>query len=219
MTIDCLYVNGDSWAYGFGLEDDTRLEKHWPGIVAKHFNLELICDAYPGGSNHRIIRTTVRSVEELISHNRNPLVLLAWTRLSRYELNRLSDNQWQRFMGNGTDDDKKLGNLIAEKYNSDYGNLEMFITQLLMMQSYLKFNNIKHISVPTFRLEYDAMSREEATKLSKRVDMNLFLHDFAMRGYLNSFNDLEWIDDHPGEEGHALIAEFLIKQIERRKLV
>jgi hypothetical protein len=88
-----------------------------------------------------------------------------------------------------------------------------------MLQSYLKLNNTNHMSFPTFRLQYEAMPKDEALKISKRVDMDLFLHDFTLRGYLNSFNNLEWIDHHPGEEGHALLAEFIIKQIERRKLL
>lgn len=218
MTVDCLYVNGDSWAYGHKLDELTRMDQCWPGIVAKNLELELILNAYPGGSNQRIIRTAVQDIQSLINKGKRPLVIISWTFLHRYELCRLDNNHWDRFSGVGYEADPELANIITSRYNSDIGNMEVFAVQSLLLQSFLKNNQIPYLLVPTFNINFELLPTELLETISNSIDLKYFMHDFNLRSYLNSFNDLDWIDDHPGPEGHRLIADFLLTQIRRRNL-
>jgi len=218
MKVDCLYVNGDSWAYGAGLDESRRLSQCWPSLVAHDIGLELILKAKGGSSNHRIVRTSVQDIQELINNGRKPLVLISWTFPHRYELCRLDNNEWAIFSGTGHDDDAEIADLITSRYNSDIGNMEVFGTQLLLMQAFLKEKQIPYLFVPTFRIEFEVLPKHLMENLSKGVDLKYFMHDFSLRSYLNSFNDIDWIKDHPGPEGHKIISDFLVTQINRRKL-
>lgn len=218
MTVDCLYVNGDSWAYGAKLNEETRLTQCWASLVAKALGLELILGAYEGASNHRIIRTSVVDIQKLVNAGRRPLVLICWTFPHRYELCELETNNWVRFSGTGYDANPELADMIAGKYNSDVGNTEVFATQALLMQSFLKNNNLPYLFVPTFRIALELLPPDMLATLRDATDLRYFMHDFNLRSYLNSFNDLDWIKDHPGPEGHSLLADFLLTQINRRQL-
>ena len=50
-----IYVNGDSWTYGYEVDDKTKI---WPYLVAKEFNLELINESMIGLSNELILDKT-----------------------------------------------------------------------------------------------------------------------------------------------------------------
>ena len=218
-NIDCIYVNGDSWAHGYGLADDTRLDQCWGGLIAKHYGVEYIHNTQPGGSNQRIVRTMVQDLDQLLTQGRNPLVLISWTHLHRYELNRNDTGQWDRFSGTAYDGDLKLAEIVTAKYNGDHGNLENFFVQVLLIQAYLRDRGLKSLMFPTFRIPFEFMSEQERATIAVKADLVNFLHDFSLRGYLSSFNDIEYIDEHPGVEGHQLIADFLITQITRRNLI
>ena len=218
MTVDCLYVNGDSWAYGSGLVEGNRLEKCWAGCLAKDLGLELILNAERGGSNHRILRTTVQDLQQLINEGKRPLVILGWTFPHRYELCRSDNNCWDKFSGTGHDADPELAKLITTRYNSDIGNLELFGTQVMLIQSFLRNLKLPYLLVPTFRIEFEALPPDMLANIIQGIDFKYCLHDFSLRSYLNSFNDIDWIDNHPGPEGHRIIADFLLTQVNRRKL-
>jgi hypothetical protein len=218
-TVDCLYVNGCSWTYGVGLEESTRLQQCWAALIAKHLNIELIMGAMPGSSNPRILRTSVQDLDKLVKQGRKPFVLIAWSHLHRYELNRLDNNKWDTFAGSTNDGDLEIAKLITAKYNSDPGNVENFIVQLLLFQSYIRDRELPSMTTPTFQIHYDALKRDYLLEISERVDKDLFLYDFNLRSYLNTFGTARVGgpgSDHPGVEGHELLAEFLIRQLERR---
>jgi hypothetical protein len=72
-----IYVNGDSHSIGLGVDPG----KSFAGLVAQHFNLELVNHAKVGASNQRIIRTT----REFLAQNKPTLVLIGWSTWEREE--------------------------------------------------------------------------------------------------------------------------------------
>ncbi len=218
MTVDCLYTNGDSWTYGEFLNESTRAKQCWPSVVAEQLGLELINDARGGSCNQRIIRTSVSSLQSLINQGRKPLVVLCWSFPHRYEMCKLDTNEWVRFSGTGNDADEQLAELITSRYNSDVGNMEIFATQSLLVQSFLKEKQLPYLLVPTFRIEFELLPKALLENLSAGIDFNYFMHDFSLRSYLNSFNDVDWVKDHPGPEGHKILADFMLTHIKRRNL-
>ena len=74
-----LYVNGDS---------NSTVVKHvagWPTILQNYFNCNLINQALSGGSNPRILRTTVDFFDQVKDTARDHFVIIGWTSWEREE--------------------------------------------------------------------------------------------------------------------------------------
>lgn len=72
-----LYSFGDSFSYGYNLEDRT---KSWPNLLGEKLNFKVVNLAYPGGSNWKIVRELYN-----INLHSNDLVVIGWTISNRFE--------------------------------------------------------------------------------------------------------------------------------------
>jgi hypothetical protein len=86
-----MYVNGDSHtAQVYGMEGVTATE-----LLAKKYHCNYINEALPGGSNQRIIRTTIEKLPSL-----NPattLIIIGWSSFERTEW--YYNDQWHQICG------------------------------------------------------------------------------------------------------------------------
>lgn len=218
-NIDCLYVNGCSFTYGAEIPEDKRLDQCYPSIIAKELDLPLILKAQPGSSNHRILRTMVEDIDDLIDQGKRPFVLIGWSEPMRYELCRLESNNWVDFTCQKAQDDE-LNEIITSRYNSDSGQCELFLKQLILSQSFIKERDLPSLQFNMFLIPHWALSLDRFLKLSNRLDKNIFLTSwFWMGSYLATFNNIEYYSGgHPNHVGHEIIAKFLLEQMKIRNL-
>lgn len=73
-----LYVNGDSHSYG---TDAGGPKFSYGQHLADHLGAEFVCQAKPGGSNPRIIRTT----RAYLKNNKPDLIVIGWSTWDREE--------------------------------------------------------------------------------------------------------------------------------------
>lgn len=73
-----LYVNGDSHSYGY---DAGGPKFSYGQHIANHLGAEFVCQAKPGGSNPRIIRTT----RAYLKNNKPDLIIIGWSGWEREE--------------------------------------------------------------------------------------------------------------------------------------
>lgn len=79
-----LWVNGDSHTYGsYGATPQDKVGNPFAKQIADQFNLEYKNIALPGGSNQRIVRTTIEELPFL--KPREDFILIGWTSWERTE--------------------------------------------------------------------------------------------------------------------------------------
>jgi hypothetical protein len=100
--INHLYVNGDSWTYGNGVDEDPkvihdglkiplqineRLSYTWASYLAKKLSVEVTNGSIGGGSNARIVRTTSDFLQKYPKEEyKNLLMIIGWTTVERNEI-------------------------------------------------------------------------------------------------------------------------------------
>lgn len=216
MKYDCIYLNGCSYTYGSELND---ISLSYGNNLGRHYNLPVINNAKPGSSNHRILRTSFQDIDRLLEEGKNPLVLIGWSEPLRFELCRLDNNEWVQFTGHN-DPDPKVFRAISEDYNSDYGQLETFFTQLTSMESFIKVRQLSSLQYNIFPTHWQVMPDKVISWIDK-LDKTMFLNfHFNIAGYLTIQHDLDTMPKgHPGPIGHKHISDLLIKQLSDRKII
>ena len=239
-TADCLYVSGDSWAYGSELIDPSnnfikdhfhpaheayRKTKHWPRLVADQLRLELVDGTYPGASNDRMLRTCMHDVSRLILQGRRPFVVIAWTQLQRFELPEGPRGDLYRgFIGPRDGGLPSVARDIFKMWSSDRTDVIRWIQQLLSLDYFFKTNGLDYLSTTVFKETYwlyeQTVSKEQdyfkpyLDQIKKHLDLNRHLLHISMETYLRQQADVTYgPGGHPLEQGHRLLSEQLLAQL------
>lgn len=237
LDVDCLYVNGDSWVYGSELRNPTRLDitndfdpihdtyrqsVNWAGLLGQQLGLPVINSGWAGGSNQRIMRTAISDITNLKREGRKPLTIIAWTQMQRFELYEAKTHRWIEFVGPAAADNRKIGLEIWENYSSDRSDVHMYLQQLILMDAFLKTNQVPYIGTNIFRhnwniLEDFAKDPEFAPhlyQLSKTIDLADHLYNVSISQILTPHVDIVYgAGGHPLERGQEIIAEHLHSKI------
>jgi hypothetical protein len=82
-----LVAGGDSFTYGTELKDQNNVPSMstFPALLSSENSLEYNCVAYPGNSNHAILRMTMQACHQHLLQKNNFGVLVTWTFVNRYE--------------------------------------------------------------------------------------------------------------------------------------
>jgi len=152
--IDYIYANGCSYVAGAGLQDNPR--KTAIHFLAEELNCEYFNNAKGGGSNQRIVRTTIDWLLKNKDRWNEVLVLIGWTGVLRYEI--LLGKEWIQI--NSIDREIEfLGKKIPttdfwKLYLKNFNNIEemfsKYLDSILYLQLFLESNNIKYIFWNTF---------------------------------------------------------------------
>jgi hypothetical protein len=188
MTI--LYTNGCSWTVGSELEYEEDLFKPWAALQPKdtkpedynmteYYNMynwtaylgkklnatRIINDAIGGGSNQRMIRTTLEFVQTLTQEQRDDVVVvLGWTSAERHEIY-VDDKKirgWHRinltqpfgdFLYSWERDAAKDTVKAVEEYQKHYitsgssliGSVDLYLHQQFLMKNTLENLGIKYV--------------------------------------------------------------------------
>ncbi len=239
VEVDCIYINGDSWAYGSELRDQQRLDvkddfapvhdqyrqlHNWAGLLGKYYNLPVINSAWAGGSNQRIVRTALADITDLICKKKRPFVIIAWTQLQRFELFNNATGFWQDFVGPLADNSQHpIANEIWGKYSSDASDLTQYLQQIILMDAFLKQNRISYIGTNVFRhnwsiLEDHAHDPQFAShfwQITRKVGLDQHLYNASISQMLAPHVDVTYgPGGHPLELGQQYIADYFKTKID-----
>jgi hypothetical protein len=202
-----VYTNGDSWTYGSELKDKT---KAWPLLVAESLGHELCNSSFPGGSNERIVRTTVHDCLKFVQEGRRPLVLIAWTQLHRFELPMANSNgeNYFSFCNPNDTDTPAIGKEIWKSWSTDSSDLSRWRQQQLLLSAFLKDLGIPYHFFITFHsIGYFHLGCLHQPSLQTTVMYHNLAFDMLTqalpRGKYN----------HPLEQGHQAIADYVLAKI------
>jgi hypothetical protein len=152
VSVRLLVVNGCSFT--FGDELDSRAEA-WGSVVAEALDVDLANLAVSGGSNRRIVRTSVEFLSRrLATGDLDPsevLVLVMWAPIERAEVfdegavdpvGRSSslpddDQHWHRILPWAARRNDKVSKLYYRHLYSDAGALHGFLLDWVLLQDFL----------------------------------------------------------------------------------
>jgi len=237
LTADCLYVNGDSWTRGSELIDPTssienhfdpvheayRMKHFWPRLVADQLGLELIDGSMAGGSNDRLLRTTIEDVSRLIMEGRKPFVIVSWTQLHRFELPE-KGGHWRSFVNTKHGDTPRAVKEIWGDWSSDRSDVIRWTQQLLTLDYFLKMNKVDYLSTTVFKEIYWLFERFTAGEkdyfkpylhqINQHVKLSRHSLNLSMETALSWHSDVTYgPGGHPLAKGHELLAEQILSQI------
>jgi lysophospholipase L1-like esterase len=235
-----LYANGCSMTYGYELVDDPRThlclddvyrEAHaWPGRLGSRLGCDrVVNDAIPGGSNDRVLRTTIQWVldhldregEEARDHL---LVVIGWSDPMRREF--FIDGAWKQtipYHDYPEDPDlDKLNRVYRDLAWNEYESACRFLTQALAMQCFLNYHRIPFLFFDAIKScqETLAAARDllsHARALDPRTYLNMAQCNGSMASVLSEATP-NWKGRHPAEDGHDHWAELLARHYQRHGL-
>ena len=250
-----LYVNGDSWTAGNGVLDDpafdnlTKMQKTkvnlynyaWPVYLAEGLGIdELVNDSIGGGSNDRIVRTTIdfilsRSPEE----RKNVLVVVGWTTVNRSEIFISLDppfsSGWRRFNVAQlplSDRDVPLAMLPElDKYRefaasylyNEFNALEVFCRQVSLLRRFLEVHQVKHLFFSALTNATSIFNvKENSDRLQRYLDEirgpNILDLGYTFANYVYDNNLPRAKCHHPLIESHKAWAERLKTELKERNI-
>lgn len=226
-----LLANGDSNTYGYGLSDQQTdptqwptnqedqlyaLQHSWPAQLAKEIDHGYVNLARPGGSNDRIVRTTL---QYLTKHGHdNTIVIIGWTDPTRREVH-VEDHVAQSFPNEEptgykiftADHDEFKSSMQhnpnayrwSEKYRH-YGwdlveSHVRFYSQIILMQSYLEQHKIPHLffTVTAVHEYMKKIQKDKDSSYAVRMTGDLYesinWHSFAGHNSYNKQTIDHWL--------------------------
>jgi hypothetical protein len=235
--VDCLYINGDSWAYGSELRDPSRpdiandfdpvhdsyRQRHnWAGLLGQELGLPVINHGWAGGSNHRILRTTIDDITRLVRTGRRPFVILAWTQIQRFELWDNEKNHWMEYVSPASEGNKDIGLEIWSRHANDISDLTQYLQHLILADAFLKTNNVPYFGTNVFRhnfniledLARDPQFASHLWQLSNTIRLDRHMYNVSISQLLAPHREVQYgAGGHPLERGQEIIAENLAKQL------
>jgi len=216
-----LYANGCSHTRGADIDQysEDSPDKSFAGVVADRLGWEYANEAKSGGSNGRIVRTTLAFVEDYkrTRDTHNLFVMIAWTGPDRLEVSSLGKTWDMRPTMWGIDqlwsqipDAVKTHFMSFLELNDDVFYITRLLNDMLMMSAYLRSNNVEFMFVNSFMpVEY---YRNTNAELWYSLSKEFFCAD-APQGnfyeYLLSCGYTKNRDYHFGADAHAHYGELL----------
>lgn len=237
--IKCLYANGDSLVYGqelnpdrINIRDDCEFTEHkrthcFTGLIQKHFNIEnYINRAIPGGSNDRILRTTILDVSKLLEEYEPDelFVIVGTTYSSRREFYNTELNSYYQYQpeynsGPQIKSLDPLWKIYTAYYQSDLEQVERYLIQIVSIQNFLKSNKIPYL-ITTSLSDSDEILKlaGDYGYLTAMLDRTRYLNEVSFENFTIQNGLAIGKNWHPLEDGHAAWAQYLITHINNNRL-
>jgi hypothetical protein len=183
-SLKLVVTNGCSFTYGTDLKD--RLRSCWGRVLADGIGADFVNLAANGGSNHRLVRTTVEQLHRVAGeHGCAPAETLfvgMWTELPRSEIydpdtldtgamaGSFVDRPWHRIGPWSLD--RRYGPAVPyyRYLQHDEGDFLDFLLGYLLLESYLKLHGYRYTFVLVEGYEQLANSQESYRDYLDRVD-------------------------------------------------
>lgn len=216
---------------------------NWAGLLCKQLKIpQLVNHSLGGGSNARILRTTIDYVKTLSRAERNSvLVVIGWTLPDRSELYLETDTgtgQWSPFNAAQSWDQINSAELYSaqrfrsiteywQQYvlnvHSTYACIKQFFQQSYLLANTLENLGIRYYFFNTFPVYWNVSSTAELREFS--ADAQHYQQHSAMsltETFVETLNyrpELLLSDGHPNSAGYLIWADILKTQIQNLKLV
>ena len=207
--IKMLYANGCSWTAGADLEDPSNTA--WPILLSKKMEVDVFNAGLGGGSNDRILRTTIQFTKDWMETN-NPTELfvgIMWTSMYRTEVP-FEENKNLHYeaiqFGNPwyTGYWKEYKDNWVHKHVIDEDQLFQYSKTVISLWLYLKHHNIPFLFMDSFNsVSYStALSAYLGVHDDSRIDQSFGEYISKNKLKLGKTN-------HPLEDAHAGWATYL----------
>lgn len=255
-----LYANGCSYTFGHGLTDrdisadpdswgsardlDYARSHSWPKLAADRLGWDCYNDALPGGSNDRIVRTTLSFLSR--QHRQDLFVIIGWTRSARREiyfsesdiyvdlsaLREVNIARLYRLLAVDNNEAARMTDTVM-RYGWDFIESHMrYCSQVLLLSSYLQQRRIPYLFCNTLGESSDTDSSwlssrysNDAGDLHRSINWNDFVsYDGSTDNVLHRFcqnlpDDQFDCTLHPTQAGHDAFAELVYREILSRRSV
>lgn len=200
-----IYVCGDSFPYGYELDESVRQQQNFPSLIAKHFNVSCYNHSLPGGGNDRILRVCFTEIPKIV--DQKPFVIVPWTQPHRTEFYNVKANEF-KILHPPPGADNEFTRLYFTEHSSDSSNVLRTLIAKISLQNLLKQLNLNYLFIEMFD------SRPEVPKQYKHLEALIDQTHF-LPGYLgDQYQGCPMAPGgHPLEEGHRRMADYLIKEI------
>lgn len=230
-----LFVNGCSFTHGHKDWDNDKnpTDWVWPSLMSKDFD-QVVNLAWQGGSNHRIVRTTLNFFDK-IKDGTEWLAIIQWT--NPYSRTELYDARTRTHFGYCEGSNEPVLDLSANtKFvtipKNFYRSLEIY-KQGIMIRSHAELEQtflFHHIALSEFfkkkniRFVFVSLSShsyihpENSHPLVKLLSRDNIL-DITMTSFINpgAKHLIESETDfHPNKLGHEVIAKYITKELQAR---
>ena len=232
-----LYANGCSMTYGSELVDEGtgdpaldsyRLAHAWPGRLGDFLDAkDVVNDAKYGGSNDRILRTTIRWLLDHYLDDSAPqtLVVVGWTGAMRREF--YIDGEYHQVIPYHQQTHpqvKRLTDVYRNVAWNDHECGDRLATQILSLQSFLVLHRIPYLFFDSIESSFDTLGRAGLADSScaAAIDRTRYYRfgdaDGSMADVLRA-GGASWYGRHPAEDGHELWAHKLAAHIVGHQLL
>lgn len=230
-----LFVNGCSFTHGHKDWGNSMLPTDWvwPSLLSSNFE-ETVNLAWQGGSNHRIVRTTLDFFDN-IKDGSDWLAVIQWT--NPYSRSELYDARTKTYFGYCEGSTEPVLDLSANtKFinipKNFYRSLEIFKQSLMtrsfveleqtfifhhfVLAEFFKKKNIRFVFVSLSSHSY--IHPENSHPLVKLLPRSNIL-DTTLTSFINPGvkhlieSDTDY---HPNKLGHEVIAKYITKELEAR---
>ena len=216
-----LYTVGDSFTYGEELEDRNNA---WPHVLGKQLGYKVINEGRRGTGNHFFVKRTINAVIE----HAPDLIVVGWTSCGRQEFNDMhgaftiwpgcSEYAYWLNPDQAKDVDRPSIARWLTMYSEPVYEFRNWIRQVILLQSFLKQNNVEYRFVNTFdNLGLIYQLDHRADDLIGMIDTTKFV-GWPTTQMVEMMGDApKGPDGHPLELGHQRIAEAIHAHINTRR--
>jgi hypothetical protein len=229
---DCIFVNGDSYS------QSPKDIKVYADFLGDFFNIPVKNYAAAGSNNDRILRSSIEYLEKLKTEYKNPLVIIGWSFVHRFEVWENRDNigglEWipdkkyfpeSRFVtlefllraNSATLEQKSLINLdpcVHKPFMDFYRNLYLFAHFLESLNfDYLFFSAADNEILGPYPV-FDSYAQVQWVKNNKKI-YNLDSFFVKKWAKLND-PDCDPITGHLSESGHEKFAAVLLNIVKEQ---
>jgi lysophospholipase L1-like esterase len=198
--------------------DKFRKENAYPALVSKHFNLSFSTKWGNGGSNYDILNI-LSILPSLINPIHIDLVVIQFTDFSRF-----NGIQYNDVIKKFTID--SAHNKLIDSYDLNIkSEIDKRIVndQLYLINKELKKNKVKWIGL-SWRTDFGEILKSKYPNNFTPIYYNNSEHasfDFLVEGVYNRYNltSIGAADAHLNLKGHQIIANSIIRKIEKNNLV
>ena len=200
------------------LDNSYRLKHSWPNQLKELISLdEFFNHGKGGGSNERILRTTIGWTSKYLNDKKDPsdlFVVIGWSAPARYEI-RFKD-EWVDIHPQFTPRNTSL-RAITRFYGRNIADEEVDIIKtfvyILSLQSWLESNKIPYLFFDALPIRHNQFSAldEYKKQINKKRYFNFGDDSYNMHVAISQEGHLLGPGRHPLEEGHAFWAKTLSK--------
>lgn len=209
-----------------GGDENYRIQNSWSGILSNLIGCEIQNDAVPGGSNQRIIRTSLDWIAA--NKDKDLFVVIGWTGLNRIELwNEKSNVHKQHLINfdlNYSKADKKFYEQYWRESYNDYEKIDNFIHQLIMFQGFLQANNIPYLFFDALPTVHDtSLDTSVFDHFDNLIDKKRYFQYNMINGCFYTWSIMKKYKqgprNHPIEDAHSDWANMLHAYITENNLL